>query len=334
MDARRNVRIDAPISTRGGVTLGAASALDTTAGTREPRRRAHAGTGNFPSASTSACVIVIPCYNERRRLNADAFREFILDHEGISFLFVNDGSTDGTRELLDELAAGSPERLRAMHLERNSGKAEAVRRGLLEARGPGVRYAGFWDADLATPLDAIPDFVGHLDAHQDVQMIFGARVRLLGREIDRRAVRHYLGRIFATTASLVLGVPLYDTQCGAKLFRMSPEIVRLFETPFRSRWIFDVEIVARFFCEPHSAGVGSLIHERPLERWRDVAGSKVRPRDFVRAVFELWTIRRAYRRRGRAIPAPVASVPAESMAARAGASPVTPRMSTVEAGPR
>jgi glycosyltransferase involved in cell wall biosynthesis len=250
---------------------------------------------------TSDCVVVIPCYNERRRLNADAFREFLLDHENISFLFVNDGSTDGTRELLDELALGNPARLNVLHLERNGGKAEAVRRGLLEAASHGTRYTGFWDADLATPLDAIPEFIGHLDDNPDLQMVFGARVRLLGREIDRRPLRHYLGRVFATTASLVLGVPLYDTQCGAKLFRVSPEIVRLFQTPFRSRWIFDVEIVARFLCQPHALGINSLIHEAPLLCWRDVAGSKVRPRDFLRAAFELWTISRSYRERS-AVP--------------------------------
>ena len=332
MDARRNVRIDAPISTRGGVASGMLGAQDAGTGTRERRQRTRAQTGRLTATPTSDCVIVIPCYNERQRLDADAFREFILDHKNIGFLFVNDGSTDGTRELLDELASGSPERLRAMHLVRNGGKAEAVRRGLLEAAGLGVRYAGFWDADLATPLDAIPEFVGHLDAQEDVQMIFGARVRLLGRQIERRAVRHYLGRVFATTASLVLGVPFYDTQCGAKLFRVSPEIKRLFETPFRSRWIFDVEIVARFLCEPHSAPVGSLIHERPLERWRDVAGSKVRPRDFARALIELWKIGRAYRRGARAIPVPATVAREEAVAGRAGSSPVTSGMSNVEAG--
>jgi glycosyltransferase involved in cell wall biosynthesis len=256
---------------------------------------------------------VIPCYNERRRLNADAFREFLLDHENVNFLLVNDGSTDGTSELLEELVLGNPERLSVLHLERNGGKAEAVRRGLLEAAALGTRYAGFWDADLATPLDAIPEFISHLDDNPDVQMVFGARVRLLGREIDRRALRHYLGRVFATTASLVLGVPLYDTQCGAKLFRVTPEIVRLFQTPFRSRWIFDVEIVARYLCVPHSLGINSLIHETPLSRWRDVAGSKVRPRDFLRAAFELWTISRFYRHRTATpmIPAPVSHEAAE-----------------------
>jgi dolichyl-phosphate beta-glucosyltransferase len=108
-------------------------------------------------------------------------------------------------------------------------------------------------------------------------------------------------------------VPLYDTQCGAKLFRVSPELVRLFRTPFRSRWIFDVEIVARFLCEPQRLAIHSLIHETPLKRWRDVAGSKVRPRDFLRAAFELWTIGRCYRHRSATamIPAPASYEAAE-----------------------
>ena len=225
------------------------------------------------------------------------------------------------RELLEELALGSPERLRVMHLERRTAaRPKRCDRGMLEAAALGVRYVGFWDADLATPLESILEFVGHLDTHSEVQMIFGARVRLLGRQIERRALRHYLGRVFATTASLVLGVPLYDTQCGAKLFRVSPEFVRLFEAPFRSRWIFDVEIVARFFSETHWPA-STLIHETPLQRWRDVAGSKVRPRDFVRALFELWTIGRAYRRASGAIPAPAARDAAEVTALGAVCSP-------------
>ncbi len=136
---------------------------------RGPHRRTSVTTGTL----SSSCVIVIPCYNERRRLDALAFREFLLDHENIGFLFVNDGSTDGTRELLEEAALGNPERLVVLHLEHNSGKAEAVRRGLLEAAAIGAEYAGFWDADLATPLEAIPEFVDHLDLHPEVEMIFG-----------------------------------------------------------------------------------------------------------------------------------------------------------------
>jgi dolichyl-phosphate beta-glucosyltransferase len=257
------------------------------------------------------CTIVVPCYNERSRLDKGAFDDFVRDHKDTGFLFVNDGSTDGTRELLDDLVLADPQRMGVLHLERNCGKAEAVRRGILECAGLGARYAGFWDADLATPLNVIPEFIHHLDAYPDVQMVFGARVRLLGRRIDRRPLRHYLGRGFATAASLVLGVPFYDTQCGAKVFRMTPEVVRIFESPFRSRWIFDVEIVARYLHRSHSVDADTLIHEMPLHCWRDVAGSKVKPRDFARAFWELLDIYRTYRRTRIALPSTAGREPAE-----------------------
>ena len=96
-------------------------------------------------------------------------------------------------------------------------------------------YIGYWDADLETPLEAIPALCELLDARPDLEIVFGARVRLLGRAIARSALRHYLGRMFATAASMVLGLAVYDTQCGAKLFRASPAIRALFQEPFLTR---------------------------------------------------------------------------------------------------
>jgi dolichyl-phosphate beta-glucosyltransferase len=249
-------------------------------------------------------IIVVPCFNEADRLRLSEFREYLSRTRDVSFLFVNDGSRDETAAVLRKFQAETGARVGVLDYPENRGKAEAVRRGMLHALTQPTRFVGFWDADLATPLSAIDEFVSLLEDRPEIQMVFGARVKLLGREIDRRVARHYLGRIFATCASLVLHLPVYDTQCGAKIFRVSNLLPRLLEEPFRSRWIFDVEIIARFAraMGDHALATGS-IYEYPLRKWVDVAGSKVRPKDFVRAFLELAAIWLKYgdatRRRGR-----------------------------------
>ena len=261
-------------------------------------------------ARVACCAIVVPCYNEAKRLNAPAFRAFAAENPTITFLFVNDGSTDGTRERLDELSCENVEQLKVLHLERNQGKAEATRQGIQEAFRLSPDYVGYWDADLATPLEAIRDFAEYLGAHPQVEMILGSRVRLMGRRIVRRPLRHYLGRAFATVASIILGIEVYDTQCGAKMFRSSTGNQRLFAQPYSSRWIFDVEILARFLHDFRAADRGSVddvIHEIPLLRWEDAAGSKVRPLDFVRAIYELWVIHRKWLRKSASPPVPQTS---------------------------
>lgn len=241
-------------------------------------------------AAPSVCVVV-PAYNEAARLDGAALERFVPEQPGVSFLFVDDGSTDSTFALLTDLAQRLPS-VRVLKLEQNSGKAEAVRRGLLEAWQGSFDFVGYWDADWATPLEDIPVFASILRERSQVRLILGSRVALLGRQIDRKWYRHYLGRIAASCASLVLGIPVYDTQCGAKLMRRSPEMRQLFETPFISGWVFDVEMIARYL---KTFGGSEGIYEHALERWRDVGESKVKPVEFLRAFGSLAKIYRAYR---------------------------------------
>jgi len=252
----------------------------------------------------SSAIIVIPCYNEAQRLQIHKFKDDVCDGHDHRFLFVNDGSTDGTLNVLQTICNEDPQRYAICNLPTNVGKAEAVRRGVLRAFDAEPDYVGYWDADLATPLDEIPRFVDTLETHRGRDVVFGSRVRLLGRAIDRRAVRHYLGRLFATVASFVLDLPVYDTQCGAKLFRASDEARGLFGERFTVNWTFDVELIARLQASRLRSGnprdASAAIYELPLNVWHDVAGSKVKPQDFFKAFFEMLSVYRKYGRGSRA----------------------------------
>ncbi len=247
--------------------------------------------------ATRKCLIVVPCFNEGSRLQVRRFTDFVGRVEGVNFLFVNDGSRDNTLEVLETIRSGREDRIQILDKQVNAGKAEAVRTGLLRAVEEGCgTFVGFWDADLSTPLEVIPDFLALLNGNERLQMVFGSRVRLLGRDVSRKASRHYLGRVFASLASMTLGLPIYDTQCGAKLFRVTPELSSILKETFLSRWVFDVEILARYiaFYQGSVAYLRDSIYEFPLPRWYDVDGSKVRPGDFFKAAIDLFRIYRTY----------------------------------------
>ena len=121
-------------------------------------------------------------------------------------------------------------------------------------------------------------------------MVMGARVALLGRDIRRSPLRHYLGRLFATAASWILGLPVYDTQCGAKLFRADAVREGIFDIPFATRWLLDIEILQRLLRVRRALGPGEAaagFHELPLEAWRDVRGSKLSGPQMLRAAIDL-----------------------------------------------
>ncbi len=236
----------------------------------------------------SRVVIVIPCYNEEQRLDRNEIAA-LLEREGLALLLVDDGSTDATLELLHTVAAGFPGRARVLALESNHGKAEAVRRGLLEACAD-AELVGYCDADFATPAREMHRLVSELET-TGVDVVTGARIARLGADIERHPSRHYVGRVFATAASLALGRPVYDTQCGAKVFRATIALAEALAEPFHSRWAFDVELLGRLLAR------GAAIREVPLESWRDIGGSKLRVRDMVKASLDLVAIARSLRRR-------------------------------------
>jgi dolichyl-phosphate beta-glucosyltransferase len=247
--------------------------------------------------SMQPTIVVVPCYNEAARLPVADFEAFALRQPDVGLLLVNDDSRDSTAAVINRLAALFPRQVRTLHLSCNVGKAEAVRQGMLAAFAAEPQYVAYWDADLATPLEAVTQFREVFERRPAVEIVIGARLPLLGRRIRRTKARAMLGRVFAACASRVLRLRITDTQCGAKMFRCSPRIESLFATPFGTRWIFDVELLARWQRSLRRAALDgeSRLFEFPLEDWQDVAGSKLKRSDFVRAAGELLTIYRIYR---------------------------------------
>jgi dolichyl-phosphate beta-glucosyltransferase len=245
---------------------------------------------------SSETILVVPCYNEAGRLDLTKFQAFATENPGVRFLFVNDGSTDGTDAVLQKLHESRPETFLVHELSQNSGKAEAVRLGFLQAFELSPTYVGFWDADLSTPLEEVDGMLTVFRGRSHIEMVFGARVNLLGRQVRRKFYRHYLGRVFATLVARALGLGIYDTQCGAKLFRVNDCLPKLFQEPFISKWIFDVEIIVRSIQLRRAAKLSptsEIIYEQPLMSWSDVAGSKLRLRD---SFFIFRDLLRIYRR--------------------------------------
>lgn len=235
--------------------------------------------------------IVIPCYNESKRLVPDEFLSILDKEPDLSLLFVDDGSTDTTREILQSIKDRNRDQVDFLCLKQNCGKAEAVRSGILKLADGLYENIGFWDADLATPLKVIPEFCNLLDSGGKT-IVIGSRVKLLGRKIDRNAARHYMGRLFATCASLLLSLDVYDTQCGAKIFKNSQMLKKVFGRPFKVNWTFDVEMLARFSVVSgiSPSETSRHWHEYPLEEWVDVKGSKLQLYDYVISGFEFCTL--------------------------------------------
>jgi len=211
--------------------------------------------------------LIIPCYNEEQRLDIEEFRRYCSDE--LIFVFVNDGSTDNTHQLL---IAQTGRNWHVVNLDENRGKSEAIRQGVLFVQNSGlvqdIQWFGFWDSDLSVPLYELENFFRYSACFStDAEAIIGSRVRRMGSEIIRSAVRHYLGRLFCTLVSFLFSMTYYDTQCGAKIFKR--ELLETgFVQPFSSNWIFDVELLLRLRTR--------TIIEYPLHVWQEKPGSRIR----------------------------------------------------------
>jgi glycosyltransferase involved in cell wall biosynthesis len=238
--------------------------------------------------------IVVPCFEEARRWPEPDYWREVMQQPGICLIFVNDGSRDSTAELIAATINGTHHR--QINLSTNLGKAEAVRAGFLsifeeEGGASSESLIGFLDADGAFPARSVSEFyTGAIKKIVDEQYdaVWSSRVALSGRNIERSANRHYLGRIISTWFGLLFGDLPYDSQSGLKIFRASESLREASAYPYRTRWMFDLELLSRLLKSPFTEDY--KIWEEPVTAWAEVGKSHIKGKEFIRIVGELFVI--------------------------------------------
>lgn len=226
--------------------------------------------------------IVIPAYNETGRLSApvrEASRWCRSRRQSFEIVVSDDGSSDGTAELVGQLSVEIPE-LRLVRSPRNRGKGHAVRLGVRSARGANVLLA---DADGATPIAELARLEAQIQAGADVAI--GSRaLRAEGHAVHRRWYRHLIGRTFHAFVRIAGVRGIRDTQCGFKLFRASAA-QELFARSRIEGFSFDVEILLL------AQRLGYRIAEVPVA-WTHQPGSRINLiTDSARMAFDLLRLR-------------------------------------------
>ena len=240
------------------------------------------------------CVgVVIPCYNEEDRLSSDQFRNFAYQNLGYHLCFVNDGSTDNTMKVLEELRKGNESNISIYNCEKNGGKAEAVRQGIQYLmQDEQLDYIGYLDADLSTDFRDFDDLVKTMETSK-FKIVSGSRISRMGADITKESARKIISKTINIIIQKILGMPFKDTQCGAKV--MNREIASsMFQKKFITKWLFDVEIFMRMRKHYGKKEATNMICEQPLKRWIHADGSKLSMKDSIKIVGQLAKIAVVY----------------------------------------
>tara|TARA_A100001015_G_C15037744_1_gene737422 strand:+ start:248 stop:973 length:726 start_codon:yes stop_codon:yes gene_type:complete len=237
--------------------------------------------------------IVIPCYNEAKRIPLKDYKIFLTHFPKVNLCFVNDGSSDTTAAILDAFKTEHPKQVQILNLTQNHGKGNAVREGMLVSLDHKSHDAyAFLDADLSTSLEECTLLAKKISPSK--QFVFGSRIKKIDNRIERKLFRFIIGRMIATAISNVLQLAVYDTQCGCKVF--SAENARIaFGNPFISPWLFDVEIFFRLKNHYGTSDFKRMSSEIPLQNWKDQGDSKIAWTYGFKMWMDLLKIKRTYR---------------------------------------
>lgn len=245
-------------------------------------------------ASNPSLSIVIPAYNEERRLpdTIRDLRSFFSSISGVEILLVIEKSADRSVELAREAVAGDP-RFVIIANDVHRGKGYAVRGGMLKARGETVF---FMDADLSTPLAEVFKFMAEFAAHPELDILIGSRAEAQSQIIKKQTwIRQNMGRSFNKFVQAFGVSGVRDTQCGFKAFRRRV-VEPIFSRQTLDGFAFDVEILIL------AQMMGFKFKAVPV-RWVNSADSKVRIWiDPLKMFYDLIRIKRIVRQSLKARP--------------------------------
>ncbi|MCM8829952.1 MAG: glycosyltransferase family 2 protein [Candidatus Omnitrophica bacterium] len=209
--------------------------------------------------------IIIPAYNEEKRLGTTLERIYTyFQNTGLIFeiIVVDDGSKDGTVNLVKNFSIDHPEVKLRCHLK-NKGKGAAVKTGVLSAEGDIILFT---DADLSTPIEEFEKLKKAIDDGYDIAIgsrgVVGAKVK-----VKQNFIRRLIGMIGCYIIKMMVVNRFADTQCGFKMFK-NPCGKKLFKEQMITGFAFDVEVLYK------AVKNGYRIKEIPVE-WLNSSESKV-----------------------------------------------------------
>lgn len=240
-------------------------------------------------------VIIIPCYNEYNRLDQKSFTKFLKNNPDVKIIFSDDASIDFTVNLLEKIQPNFKSQVYISKSQTNEGKAEAVRKAVLYALEENFSFTkiAYLDADLSVSLEECLSLSNQLNNKN--LFVFGSRISKVDNTIVRSDFRHYSGRFVATIIANLLNISVYDTQCGCKIFDAQLAKI-IFQEPFISRWLFDVELFFRVIKLYSREDLKKISLEIPLKTWIDKGDSKVKISYFFKIWRDLYLIKKKYER--------------------------------------
>jgi dolichyl-phosphate beta-glucosyltransferase len=230
--------------------------------------------------------IIIPCYNEAKRISTTIKRleEFFISHTGgtkdfeqVEIICIENGSSDNTTQVLEELIKHSLLNIKMLHAPK--GKGSAVREGVKQAR---YEYVLVMDADNATDIKFVSDMVQVLRYGTDIEIdIINSSRRIQGASVAHKQgmVRQVLGNLFHVFVRKVFNLPVTDSQNGFKLFKTT--VARnLYGRISTTGWVSEIELFLLAKKQRY------IVKEIPVV-WNDISGSTLGVKDIPRISIDL-----------------------------------------------